>query len=200
MAANDYHFISNWRVLGTVDEVFDLISRSEDLPKWWPAAFLDALELEPGDEDGIGTVVRLETRGWLPYKLNWHLRVDERDPPHGFGFQVWGDFEGRGAWSFIESGAWTDIAYDWRVRVRKPIVRWLSFVARPLFASNHRWTMAKGEESLRLALARAHAEDPELKAALMPPPGIASSPLSAPLCALVGFVALAGLLHWVRRR
>jgi hypothetical protein len=199
MAPNDYHFRSSWRVLGTVDEVFDLISRSEDLPKWWPAAFLDALELEPGDEDGIGKVVRLETRGWLPYKLNWHLRVIERNPPHGFGFQVWGDFVGHGAWTFTESGAWTDVGFDWRVNVRKPLVRWLSFLVRPLFASNHRWAMAKGEESLRLALARAHAQDPALKAALMPPPGVASFPLSAPLWALVGLVALAGLVLRARR-
>jgi hypothetical protein len=169
LAPNDYHLRSEWRVLGAVDEVYEVIANAEELPVWWPAAFVETLVLEPGAEDGAGRVVRVESRGWLPYNLHWHLRVDDVEPGKHLGFNVWGDFEGRGAWWFKANGAWTDVVFDWRVRVRKPVVRWLSYVTRRIFESNHRWAMARGEESLRLALSRRHAEG-ELLTSLPPPP------------------------------
>ena len=50
-----------------------------------------------------------------------------------------------------------EVAYDWRVRAEKPLLRYLSFVFRPVFEANHRWAMARGEESLRRELTRRHA-------------------------------------------
>ena len=47
-----------------------------------------------------------------------------------------------------------DVTYDWRIRADNPLLRALSFVLRPLFAWNHRWAMARGEESLRAELVR----------------------------------------------
>jgi MYXO-CTERM domain-containing protein len=196
MAANDYHFVSNWRVRGSVEEVFDIVSDSESLATLWPAAFLDVVAEEPGDPNGLGKVVRLETRGWLPYKLHWRLRVDQRERPHGFSFAVWGDFEGRGSWTFIQDGEWTNVGYDWQVRVHKPLVSQLSFLLKPLFGSNHRWAMAKGEESLRLALARQKITDPAQQAAIPPPPG----PVSYPDALFLGVVALLGIVLLRRRK
>jgi hypothetical protein len=37
LASNDYQFLTNWRVVGTAEEVFGLISHAEDFPRWWPA-------------------------------------------------------------------------------------------------------------------------------------------------------------------
>jgi hypothetical protein len=53
----------------------------------------------------------------------------------------------------------------------KPIVRRLSFLLKPLFERNHRWAMARGEESLKLELLRRRASTPESMAAVPPPPG-----------------------------
>ncbi|HEX7668148.1 MAG TPA: hypothetical protein VF395_01125 [Polyangiaceae bacterium] len=48
----------------------------------------------------------------------------------------------------------------------------MSFVAKPFFAANHRWAMGRGEQSLRLELARRHAgSDATLLAAIPEPPG-----------------------------
>jgi hypothetical protein len=47
-----------------------------------------------------------------------------------------------------------DIMFDWRIRAEKPLLRWLSFVLKPLFEANHRWAMARGEECLVRELAR----------------------------------------------
>jgi len=32
----------------------------------------------------------------------------------------------------------TDITYDWRIRADKPLLRYLSFVFKPIFSANHR--------------------------------------------------------------
>ncbi len=156
MNAPEYHFVTHWRMPGTVDEVADVLSDATDLPRWWPAVYLDVVEKKPGD-DGIGQEIALHTRGWLPCTLRWHFRVTESDYPHSFALESWGDFDGRGECRLHQDGAHVDVAFEWRAQAEKPLLRTFSFVLRPLFAANHRWAMARGEESLRRELARRHA-------------------------------------------
>ena len=156
MSSNDYHFVTRWRVGGTIKEVADVLKSAEDLPRWWPSVYLDVQELEAGDEDGIGKVVALHTRGWLPYTLRWQFRVVESRYPHGYALEASGDFNGRGVWSFEQEEEWVNVIYDWRIRADKPLLKAFSFLLKPVFAANHRWAMAKGEESLRLELERLH--------------------------------------------
>ena len=158
MRSNNYHFITRWRVQGSAEEVYDILSRVTELPRWWSSVYLDVRELDPGDTKGIGKVVSLHTRGWLPYTLRWQLRVTDARYPHGFAIEAWGDFVGRGIWTFEQDGAWAVITYDWKIQADKPLLRYLSFLFKPIFAANHRWAMARGEESLRLELARRHWE------------------------------------------
>ncbi|HYO90078.1 MAG TPA: hypothetical protein VEQ40_00500 [Pyrinomonadaceae bacterium] len=47
MAANEYHFISEWRVEGTVEEVSTILEDAIALPRWWPSVYLSVEELEP---------------------------------------------------------------------------------------------------------------------------------------------------------
>lgn len=170
MTANEYHFVTNWRVPGTVEEVADVLSDATDLPRWWPSVYLDVEETEPGDEDGIGREVSLYTTGWLPYTLRWQFRVTESDYPHGFVLEAWGDFVGRGAWTLEQDEDHVEVTYDWRIHAEKPLLRRLSFLLRPVFAANHRWAMARGEESLRLELARRATTEDE-RDRVPPPPG-----------------------------
>ena len=67
-----------------------------------------------------------------------------------------GDFEGEGRWSLTQDGLYTDVTYHWSIEANKPLLRYLSFLLRPLFAANHHWAMARGEESLERELARRH--------------------------------------------
>jgi hypothetical protein len=60
--------------------------------------------------------------------------------------------------------------YDWRIRADKPLLRYGSFVFRPIFGANHRWAMARGEESLNLELRRRRAQTEEERAAIPAPP------------------------------
>lgn len=156
MRDNEYHFITHWRVEGTAEEVYRILEDATDLVRWWPSVYLDVQELEPGDEQGIGRVVSLHTKGRLPYTLRWHFRVTDVDYPHGFTLEAWGDFVGRGIWTFEQDGRWVNVTYNWKIRADKPLLRYLSPLLKPIFEANHRWAMDQGEESLRLELARRH--------------------------------------------
>ena len=169
MASNAYHFITHWRVKGTKKEVGEIISDAADLVRWWPSVYLDAQVLEPGDERGLGKAVSLYTKGWLPYTLRWSFRVTDVDD-NGFTLAAKGDFDGYGTWTYEQDESWVNITYDWKISAEKPLLRYLSFLMKPIFSANHRWAMSKGEESLRLELARRHAATAEERARIPAPP------------------------------
>ena len=89
--------------------------------------------------------------------MRWELEEVESRYPYGFTIAASGDFDGRGVWTFEQDGASVNLAYDWRLRAEKPLLKNLSFLLKPLFAANHRWAMAQGEESLKLELPRRRA-------------------------------------------
>jgi hypothetical protein len=170
MSITDYHFVSRWRVEGTVEEVSVILADAEGLARWWPSVYLKVETLEAGDERGVGALVRAHTKGWLPYTLRWEFRTIETRYPYGSTVEAIGDLQGRGVWTFEQDGAFVNITYDWRVRARKPLIRALSFLFKPVFAANHRWAMARGEESLKLELLRRRARNAEELARIPPPP------------------------------
>ncbi len=180
MAANDYHFVTTWLVRATPEEISAILGDADDLARWWPSVYLAVRVREPGDPGtGLGKVVDLSTKGFLPYTLRWTFRVSESDPPYGFRIEALGDFVGRGIWRLAPrrmadgpDGPLTEVTYDWRISAEKGLLRRMSFAIKPVFAANHRWAMARGEESLRLEVARRHAAtDPSVLAAIPAPPG-----------------------------
>jgi hypothetical protein len=169
MATNDYHFITVWHVESTIDEVSTILGDASDLARWWPSVYLEVKVLEPGDERGLGKVVSLYTKGWLPYTLRWDFRVTEVRND-GFTLVAWGDFDGRGIWTFEQDGPWVNITYDWKIKAEKPLLRYFSFIMKPIFSANHHWAMARGEESLKLEIARRHAASADELANIPAPP------------------------------
>jgi len=151
LTTNDYHFTTHWRVKSTVDEVSQILGDPLALRRWWPSVYLDVKVVEPGEESGLGRVVSLYTKGWLPYTLRWDFRVTEVRKD-GFTLVAWGDFDGRGIWTFQQDGPWVNIIYDWKINAEKPLLRCFSFIMKPIFSANHHWAMAKGEESLKTAI------------------------------------------------
>jgi len=168
MPMNEYHFITHWQVEGAVEEVSLILEDVPSLVRWWPSVYLDVTILDPGDERGVGKVVSLYTKGWLPYTLRWQFRVTESRAPYGFTLEAWGDFNGWGIWTFEQAGPMVNITYDWKIQADKLLLRNLSFLLKPIFSANHRWAMARGEESLKLELSRRRATTPE-DAARIPP-------------------------------
>lgn len=175
MATNEYHFVTHWRVRGTVAEVMEVISDAESLPRWWPAVYLEARQLAAGDAQGVGKRIALYTKGWLPYTLRWQFVVTEASA-NGFTLVAEGDFVGRGIWTFAQEEEWVKITYDWKINAEKPLLKTFSFALKPLFALNHEWAMRQGEISLDLELRRRHALAGE-SAIPAPPPPTPSEPL-----------------------
>jgi uncharacterized protein YndB with AHSA1/START domain len=160
--APEYAFLTHWRLRATAQEVFDILADPLPLARWWPDVYLEVKELEPADpQAGVGPLIGLHTKGWLPYTLRWNFRVVESTPPHGFKLIAHGDFEGTGVWTLRQGkdadGDFVDVTYDWRIKAEKPLLRYGTFVFRPFFAANHRWAMRKGEESLARELQRRRA-------------------------------------------
>lgn len=167
---SDYAFLTRWRVEGTASEVSAVIGDAEGLPRWWPSVYLDVQVIERGEPNGVGKLVSLYTKGFLPYTLRWRFRVIETREPRGFTIAAEGDFVGTGVWTFTPDGPRVDVVYDWRIRAQKPLLRVMTPVLRPIFSANHHWAMARGEESLRLELLRRRARTPEEAARAPAPP------------------------------
>jgi hypothetical protein len=198
MAANKYQFTTIWRIPGSAAEVAHVIADNvSDLPRWWPSVYLAAEELEPGEASGVGKVLRLHTKGWLPYTLRWQFTVTEVEYERRFVLEAKGDFVGRGVWTFEQHGPTAMVTYDWQVRAEKPLLRWLSPLIKPVFAANHRWAMRQGLRSLEVELARRHATTADELRRIPPPPGPTG------LRDLVGptlLLTLLGSLAWRRAR
>jgi hypothetical protein len=167
MPSNDYHFIDRWRVEGNVKEVADILEDAVSLSTWWPSVYFEVKELEPGGDGGVGKLISLRAGGWLPYTLRIKFRTTESHYPNGFSMDATGDLQGRGIWIFQQDGPFVNVTYDWTIRANKPIIDKLSFLLKPIFRSNHKWTMRRGEESLRLELRRRRGQ---IGAAAVPEP------------------------------
>ena len=154
MPANDYQFVTRWRLPATVEQVTDLLDDTETLIRIWPSLYTRATVAEPGGEHGVGRVMMVETKGHLPYTLRWSFRVTESRHPYGYSIEAWGDMVGRGVWTFEPDGDATRVTYDWRVRTEKPLLKLLSPLLKPLFKANHDRVMADGERGLRAELER----------------------------------------------
>ena len=170
--ASDYHFVTVWRVPGTIAEVKDVLGNADTLPEWWPSVYLKVARIDDGNgpPDWVGSVNRLHTKGWLPYTLSWDLKLTEPITDTGFTIEAIGDLKGLGVWTFAQEGSEVVITYDWRIEATKPLLRRLAFVLKPAFAANHKWAMAKGKESLELEMRRRRATSDEERAAIPPPP------------------------------
>src|SRR5688572_13568438 len=106
MARNEYHFITNWRMQSTQQEIYELLGNGPDLVRWWPAVYLEVTEIKKGDTSGVGTEFDLFTKGWLPYRLRWQFTVTEAKPYERLTLEARGDFVGRGIWTFKQDGEW----------------------------------------------------------------------------------------------
>jgi hypothetical protein len=167
--SNDYHFVTRWRVRSTPADVAEVLSDPCDLPRWWPAVYLGVRVLREGDTRGIGRVVELLTKGWLPYTIRWRFTTTRNDGAAGISLRAEGDFVGTGTWVFKPDGDFVNAFYDWRISAEKPLLRRLTWLLRPAFAANHRWAMRTGEQSLRLELQRRRLEERDRSVLPSPP-------------------------------
>lgn len=159
--SNTYHFVTNWRVKARTEEVYDIISQPTEFPRWWPSVYLEAKEMVSGTLAGVGRRVQFHSRGWLPYTLHWEAVTADAVAPRRIVIEAAGDFNGRGVWTFVQDGLYTNITYEWDVTAEKAMIRYLSPAMHKAFEANHKWAMKQGEISLRQELIRYRARLPE---------------------------------------
>lgn len=154
MPANEYEFITEWRVEAPIETVYEILKDGKDYSRWWPDVYLETKHLPSGHPEGIGDQIVLLTKGWLPYKLRWTATSVRADKPTTIEITASGDFVGRGIWHLTQRGSAVDIIFDWRLRADKPLLRWFSPIFKPVFRWNHRWAMNKGYVRLQEELKR----------------------------------------------
>jgi hypothetical protein len=113
MPANAYHFVSQWRVVGSVEEVSDIVDDAMSLETWWGSVYSDVELIDGGNADGLGKSFRLLGHGWLPYTLHLTFRKTEDHYPNGFSVAVSGDLNGSGVWTFTADAPSVNVTFDW---------------------------------------------------------------------------------------
>jgi Polyketide cyclase / dehydrase and lipid transport len=148
-----YEFTTIWRLEAPIEQVYAMIERTTDWPRWWPSV-REVREVSPGGEDGIGAIHAFTFRGRLPYLLRFDLRTTRRQPPHALEGAATGELEGVGAWALSEALGRTTARYDWRIRT----TRWWMNLFAPLpfvdaiFRLNHHAVMRDGLAGIRREL------------------------------------------------
>jgi uncharacterized protein YndB with AHSA1/START domain len=149
MPANLYEFRDEWHIPFPIEQVWDLISRPSRYPEWWWKVFLRARLLNDLPEPSVGGRVEFLAKGWLPYKVRYTAETTRLEPPTLMEFKATGDFRTDASrWVLKEENGGTSATLEWNPIVDKAIIKLTSPVAKPLFRSNHSWTMRHGERQL----------------------------------------------------
>lgn len=153
--AQEYNFLTPWRFdSATIFEVADILEDTASLPRWWPDLFKSVTIQKPGAEHALGQVAYCECRARLPYTLRFTYTVVEQRYPNGSTLTSTGDLIGTGIWRLAERDGGVDVEYEWRVRLEKPLLRFMSPLVRPFLVNNHEWSMQRGQEGLHREILR----------------------------------------------
>jgi len=143
----EYRFLTTWLLDTAREPAWEVIYDQRTWPSWWRGVE-DVVELDPGEPDGLGSRSRMTWRSFLPYDLVFEALTVRVEKPHLIEAQVDGELAGSGRWRLFEQGGSTAVTYEWNVRTTRAWMNLLAPVARPFFAWNHDWVMARGAEGI----------------------------------------------------
>lgn len=144
----DYSFLTTWLLDSPREPVWEAIYDQESWPRWWRGVE-SADEVQPGIEgDGVGSVSRLVWKSLLPYRVEFEVTTTRVERPHLLEADAVGELTGVGRWRLYEHGGATAVLYEWNVATTKAWMNLLAPLARPAFAWNHDWVMARGGEGI----------------------------------------------------
>ena len=142
-----YRFLTTWLLEVPREQVFQEIWDSERWPSWWRGVE-SVVELEPGDDEGVGSLGRYVWKSRLPYRLTFETRVTRVDRPRYLEGDADGELAGTGRWRLFEQDGVTAVVYDWDVRTTSRRMNLLAPLVRPMFAWNHDVVMRWGGQGL----------------------------------------------------
>ena len=143
----EYRFLTAWLVEAPLEPVWEAIYDAERWPEWWPGVE-SVVELDPGDEQKVGSVSRQRWRSRLPYAIEFQSRTTVVERPFGIEGVTTGELEGRGRWRLFDGSGVTAVLYQWDVSTTKPWMNRLGPLLRPAFRWNHDAVMRAGGEGL----------------------------------------------------
>jgi len=138
--AVQYSFLTTWLLGAPREPVWEAIFDQQAWPSWWRGVE-DVVELEPGDEDGVGSRSRLTWRSRLPYDLVFEARTETVERPRLIEASAAGELTGTGRWRLFEQDGVTAVLYEWNVSTSKPWMNALAPLLRPAFELNHNWLL-----------------------------------------------------------
>jgi len=138
-----YEFLTTWVLEAPRERVWDAIWESERWPEWWRGVER-VVEVERGDDEGIGQLSRYTWRSKLPYELEFEMRTTRVERPRLLEGQASGELSGVGRWRLYEEDGTTAVIYEWNVSTTKRWMNALSPLLRPAFEWNHDWVMGHG--------------------------------------------------------
>ena len=106
----EYTFLTTWAVDAPIEAVWDAIFESEHWSEWWKGVE-KVVELEPGDDDGVGSLQRYTWKSRLPYRLEFDMRTTRVERPHLIEGEAEGDLDGFGRWRLFD-GRGTAVTYE----------------------------------------------------------------------------------------
>jgi polyketide cyclase/dehydrase/lipid transport protein len=143
----EYRFLTAWLLDAPRESVWEAIYDQKAWPTWWQGVE-EVVELDPGEKDGLGSRSRMVWRSLLPYNLVFETHTVRIERPNLIEGQVDGELAGTGRWRLYEEDGATAALYEWNVRTITAWMNLLAPIARPIFAWNHDWVMARGGEGI----------------------------------------------------
>jgi uncharacterized protein YndB with AHSA1/START domain len=141
-----YRFLTTWVIDAPVEHVWDAIAHPVRWPEWWPGV-VRVLEVDHGDEDGLGSVYDHWWKSAFPYTVDFRTTTTRIDKPHLIEARSDGKLAGLGRWRFFQGGA-TALTYEWDVHTTQPWMNAAAPIARPVFVWNHNVLMRRGGAGL----------------------------------------------------
>ena len=138
-----YRFVTTWLLESERQPVWDAIYDQRAWPTWW-RGLESVVEIDAGDEVGVGAHSRLTWRAQIPYRLVFEVKAHTIEPPHLVEAQIGGQLAGSGRWRLFNEDAVTAVVFEWNVRTTKRWMNVVAPVARPVFKTNHDWIMRNG--------------------------------------------------------
>ena len=152
MSSKQFHLVTTWMLEATRQEIWHVLVAVENWPDWWSTVRRVEL-LDPGDENGIGSVRRLTWSTALPYDIVFETTTVRVEPMTLIEGHARGELDGVGRWTLTPEGNGCAVRYDWIVEVTKPWMVRFAFLLRPVFAWNHNQVMERGRRGLEAYLA-----------------------------------------------
>jgi uncharacterized protein YndB with AHSA1/START domain len=147
-----YRLVTEWHADASRDRVWNALLDVRAWPSWW-RGFRAVDVLHPGEDSGVGMVLRQQWRSLISYTLTFDLEVMQLVQGQRLDGRMTGDVEGVATWTMDEHDGGTRIRFVMDVRPSRPWMGLpLPFAGR-IFAANYDAVMRWGCEGLGRVLA-----------------------------------------------